>query len=82
MQIVITGGPASEPIDQVRFITNRSTGELAVKLAQRFLAAGHDVELLLGRGAGWHLDTAKYFQTNEDLDRLFPFFGNSSQHSL
>src|ERR1700744_45643 len=70
MQIVITGGPASEPIDQVRFITNRSTGELAVKLAQRFSAAGHDVELLLGRGAGWHLDTARYFQTNEELGRL------------
>jgi phosphopantothenoylcysteine synthetase/decarboxylase len=67
MQIVITGGPASEPIDQVRFITNRSTGELAVKLAQRFLAAGHDVELFLGRGASWHLETAKYFQTNEDF---------------
>jgi phosphopantothenoylcysteine synthetase/decarboxylase len=70
MQIVITGGPASEPIDQVRFITNRSTGELAVKLAQRFSAAGHDVELFLGRGAGWHLDTARYFQTNEELGRL------------
>jgi phosphopantothenoylcysteine synthetase/decarboxylase len=70
MQIVITGGPASEPIDRVRFITNQSTGELAVKLAQRFSAAGHRVELLLGRGASWHLETARYFQTNEDLDRL------------
>jgi phosphopantothenate---cysteine ligase (CTP) len=70
MQIVITGGPASEPIDQVRFITNRSTGELAVKLAQKFSAAGHNVELLLGSGAAWHLDTARYFQTNEELGRL------------
>jgi phosphopantothenoylcysteine synthetase/decarboxylase len=70
MQIVITGGPASEPIDQVRFITNQSTGELAVKLAQRFSAAGHNVELFLGRGASWDLETATYFQTNEDLDRL------------
>jgi phosphopantothenoylcysteine synthetase/decarboxylase len=70
MQIVITGGPASEPIDRVRFITNQSTGELAVKLAQRFSAAGHQVELLLGRGASWHLETARYFQTNEDLHRL------------
>jgi phosphopantothenoylcysteine synthetase/decarboxylase len=70
MQIVITGGPASEPIDQVRFITNRSTGELAVKLAQRFSSAGHDVELFLGRGASWHLETARYFQTNEELGWL------------
>src|ERR1700730_8919873 len=67
MRIVITGGPASEPIDQVRFITNQSTGELAVNLAQAFLAAGHQVDLFLGRGATWRLESAKFFQTNEDL---------------
>ncbi len=70
MRIAITGGPASEPIDQVRFITNQSTGELAVKLAQGFLAAGHLVDLFLGRGATWRLESAKFFQTNEDLCRL------------
>jgi phosphopantothenoylcysteine synthetase/decarboxylase len=70
MRIVITGGPASEPIDQVRFITNQSTGELAVKLAQRFSAAGNTVELFLGRGAIWRSETARYFQTNEDLHHL------------
>jgi phosphopantothenoylcysteine synthetase/decarboxylase len=67
---VITGGPASEAIDQVRFITNQSTGELALKLAQRFSAAGDEVELFLGRGAIWRSETARYFQTNEDLHRL------------
>jgi phosphopantothenoylcysteine synthetase/decarboxylase len=70
MRIVITGGPASEAIDQVRFITNQSTGELALKLAQRFSAAGDEVELFLGRGAIWRSETARYFQTNEDLHRL------------
>ncbi len=70
MRIVITGGPASEPIDQVRFITNQSTGELAVKLAQKFLGADHDVHLFLGRSATWRLETATYFQTNEDLFQL------------
>src|ERR1700722_15667047 len=70
MRIVITGGPASEAIDQVRFITNQSTGELAVKLAQRFTDAGHEVELFLGRGAISRLETARSFQTNEDLYRL------------
>jgi phosphopantothenate---cysteine ligase (CTP) len=71
MRIVITGGPASEPIDKVRFITNQSTGELAVKLAQSFSAAGHQVDLFLGRGASWRLETARYFQTNEELHHLF-----------
>ena len=67
MRIVITGGPAREPIDQVRSITNQSTGELAVKLARGFLAAGHDVESFQGRGARWFPDHAKCFQTNEEL---------------
>src|ERR1700683_5593740 len=70
MRIVITGGPASEPIDRVRCITNQSTGELAVKLAQKFSAAGDRVELFLGRGAIWRSEIAKYFQTNEDLHRF------------
>jgi phosphopantothenate---cysteine ligase (CTP) len=70
MRIVITGGPSSEPIDQVRVITNHSTGELAVKLTRAFSTAGHEVELFLGRGAIWRLESARYFQTNEDLQRL------------
>ena len=70
MRIVITGGPSSEPIDQVRVITNRSSGELAVKLARRVAASGHSVELLLGQGAIFRLEFAKYFWTNEDLYRL------------
>jgi phosphopantothenoylcysteine synthetase/decarboxylase len=70
MRIVITGGPSSEPIDQVRVITNRSTGELAVKLARRAAASGHKVELLLGQGAIFRSESAKYFWTNEDLYRL------------
>ncbi len=70
MRIVITGGPSSEPIDQVRAITNRSTGELAVKLARRVAASGHSVELFLGQGAIFRSESAKYFWTNEDLYRL------------
>ena len=72
MRIVITGGPASEPIDRVRFITNQSTGELAVKLTQSFSASGHHVELFLGRWRESAFETAAatYFQTNEDLERL------------
>jgi phosphopantothenoylcysteine synthetase/decarboxylase len=70
MRIVITGGPGSEPIDRVRYITNQSTGELAVKLARRFSEGGHQVELFLGNGAIWRLQTANYFQTTDDLERL------------
>jgi phosphopantothenoylcysteine synthetase/decarboxylase len=68
MRVVITGGPASEPIDEVRSITNHSTGELATILCKVFLAAGHDVSLYLGRTALVRHDQAILFSTNEDLE--------------
>jgi len=70
MRVLITGGPSSEPIDRVRLITNSSTGELAVTLAERFQQAGHEVELFLGSGARFRIPIAKYFHTNEDLEKL------------
>jgi len=70
MRIIITGGPSSEPIDGVRLITNQSTGELAVLLAEKILQAGNDVELFLGSRSIFRLSRAKFFDTNEDLERL------------
>jgi phosphopantothenate---cysteine ligase (CTP) len=69
-RIVITGGPSSEPIDRVRFITNQSTGELAVLVARKFQQAGCEVELLLGRRSIFRTSSARFFDTNEDLERL------------
>src|SRR5262249_38926258 len=60
----------SEPIDGVRFITNQSTGELAVLLAQKFQEAGNAVELLLGTRSIFRASSARFFDTNEDLERL------------
>jgi len=71
MRILITAGPSSEPIDEVRVITNRSTGELGTVLAERMARAGHTVEMLLGRGATFHWSEAKSFDTNDELKRLF-----------
>ena len=70
MRVVITGGPSSERIDRVRTLTNHSSGELAVKLAEQFTHAGHAVELFLGATAIWRSEFARYFQTNEELERL------------
>jgi phosphopantothenate---cysteine ligase (CTP) len=70
MNIVITAGPSSEPIDEVRLITNRSTGELGLVLAEAFGAAGHEVKLFLGRLAQFRHSQALYFDRNEDLDRM------------
>ena len=70
MNVVITGGPSSEPIDDVRLITNRSTGELGVVLAQAFRQGGHEVSLFLGRLSQFRLPEAAYFDRNEDLQRM------------
>mgnify|MGYP001162003630 FL=1 len=46
--VVITAGPTQEPIDDVRFIGNRSSGRLGIALALEGCARGHNVTLLLG----------------------------------
>jgi len=76
MNIVITAGPSSEPIDEVRLITNRSTGELGLILAEAFESAGHQVKLFLGRLAQFRHSRASYFDRNEDLERMLHEIGN------
>lgn len=46
MKILITSGGTTEKIDQVRGITNHSTGRLGKQIAERFLAAQHQVTLV------------------------------------
>ncbi|KQM11832.1 hypothetical protein AOA80_05630 [Methanomassiliicoccales archaeon RumEn M1] len=48
-RVLVIGGASEEPIDDVRVITNRSTGETAVQLAVAAWLRGADVELLSGR---------------------------------
>ena len=47
MRIVVTAGPTREPIDDVRFLSNRSTGKLGYALAAA-LARRHEVTLVSG----------------------------------
>lgn len=46
--ILITSGPTHEPIDAVRFITNRSSGKMGVALARAGLMMGARVILVTG----------------------------------
>jgi phosphopantothenoylcysteine decarboxylase/phosphopantothenate--cysteine ligase len=48
MNILITAGPTREPIDPVRFLTNRSSGKMGYELASAFAKAGHTVLLISG----------------------------------
>jgi phosphopantothenoylcysteine decarboxylase/phosphopantothenate--cysteine ligase len=48
---LVTCGPAYEPIDRVRRITNQSTGELGTILAEALVACGWEVLCLRGESA-------------------------------
>lgn len=51
MKILITSGGTREHIDQVRSITNHSTGQLGKQIAQIFLQNGHSVSLVTTKTA-------------------------------
>ena len=48
MRLLITAGPTREPIDPVRFLSNRSSGRMGYALAEAACEAGHDVVLISG----------------------------------
>ncbi|WP_395734898.1 phosphopantothenoylcysteine decarboxylase [Prosthecobacter sp.] len=48
MRLLITAGPTREPIDPVRFLSNRSSGRMGYALAAAAHAAGHEVLLISG----------------------------------
>jgi phosphopantothenoylcysteine decarboxylase / phosphopantothenate---cysteine ligase len=48
VRFLITAGPTREPIDPVRFLSNRSSGKMGYAIAEAAIAAGHDVVLISG----------------------------------
>lgn len=48
LRVVITAGPTREFLDDVRFLSNASTGRMGVALARAAARSGHDVTLVLG----------------------------------
>jgi phosphopantothenoylcysteine synthetase/decarboxylase len=48
VKFLITAGPTREPIDPVRFISNRSSGKMGYAIADAAAKAGHEVILISG----------------------------------
>jgi phosphopantothenoylcysteine decarboxylase/phosphopantothenate--cysteine ligase len=48
VRFVVTAGPTREPIDPVRYLSNRSSGKMGYAIAEAALQAGHDVVLISG----------------------------------
>jgi phosphopantothenoylcysteine decarboxylase/phosphopantothenate--cysteine ligase len=68
MTIIVTIGPTQEPLDAMRLISNRSTGELGTRLAVKIAQAGHRVIALRGTGA-----TAGLAALDPACHRVIPF---------
>ena len=50
MRILVTAGATREPLDEVRFVSNVSSGATGASLADALHGLGHDVVLLRGEG--------------------------------
>jgi phosphopantothenoylcysteine decarboxylase/phosphopantothenate--cysteine ligase len=48
MRVLITAGPTREYLDDVRYLSNASSGKMGYALAQAVKSAGHDVVLVSG----------------------------------
>jgi len=71
MNCVVTAGPTYEPLDEVRRLTNFSTGRLGTELANFLAARGHKVTLLIGEQATYagerRVHRTEIFTTTADL---------------
>ena len=71
MNCIVTAGPTYEALDDVRRLTNFSTGRLGTELANFLAARGHRVTLLIGESATYagerRAQSVKVFSTTADL---------------
>ena len=73
MRYLITAGPTREPIDKVRYLSNRSSGQMGIAIANAAVEAGHHVTLLTGpgvSGAPSNECQRHLFETTADLQAL------------
>ena len=73
LKCIVTAGPTFEELDEVRRLTNFSTGTLGTEMADFLVERGHEVELLRGQGATCRLEPkaqrVQIFTTTADLRR-------------
>jgi phosphopantothenate---cysteine ligase (CTP) len=71
MNCIVTAGPTYEPLDDVRRLTNFSTGRLGTELANFLAARGHKIILLIGEQATYagecRAQRVEMFTTTTDL---------------
>lgn len=79
-KILITSGPTQEPIDDVRFITNRSSGKMGVALAKAALLMGAEVTMIAGPQEARIPLQLTVFRVKTALEMLEAMKGQAPQH--
>lgn len=82
MKCIVTAGPTYEELDDVRRMTNFSTGALGSELANYLVERGHEVELLRGHystcGILSKAQNLQVFTTTDDLSWRLESLGSSA----
>ena len=80
MHCIVTAGPTYEPLDEVRRLTNFSSGKLGTTLANFLVESGHQVTLLRGHYSTFHGEASaqeiQVFTTTRDLQDRFHALGS------
>ena len=86
MNCIVTAGPTFEPLDDVRRLTNFSTGRLGTELANFLAARGHKVTLLIGESATHagerKAQSVKVFSTTADLSAKLKSFSGKKVDAI
>ncbi len=72
-KVLITAGPTVEKLDEVRVLTNKSSGKMGISVAKASKARGADVTLVYGPGsepAPARIDTIEVETTEEMLEAV------------
>ncbi len=71
-RVIVTAGGTREPIDEIRFITNRSSGKMGIAITEACFLQGADVLLLRAKNAvrPRYPIREETFETADELDSL------------
>src|SRR4051812_18799337 len=86
MNCIVTAGPTYEPLDEVRRLTNFSTGTIGSHLANFLTERGHKVELLLGHYSTYRgeqkAQRVRAFTTTSDLRDQLKSLSKTKVHAI
>lgn len=86
MNCIVTAGPTFESLDDVRRLTNFSTGRLGTELSNFLASRGHKVTLLIGESAPWpgerRASAIESFSSTKDLRAKLKSFSGKNVYAI